>query len=387
MEEMDNWLEIRPVDGWMFRDGRPFNQSDSGAAEARSVFPPWPPTVVGAIRAAVWKGALQNAWDPARLGDGTDWQEEGVLGPLRFGPLLVLRNDRPESTDADKARPVFPMPLHIMYKDEGTSVTLTSVAPGPAQSCDLGGGAQAEQGVRLPRIRHPVEGAKTLEGHFVTARGMRAILRGGLPRGIEDIVPLQELIGREPRVGIAINPETRRVHDGALYMATYVRPAEGVSLALACQGLERDLGPRGLAALGGEHRMAEITPRAPVSLPAPVAPEGGRRLVVAITPVVLDRLPAPGEALGNLGTVVSACLGRVVRIGGWDSLNRRALPLKLAVPAGSVWFLENAPEDGGEYPPGAEGQAGTQAMPATIGEATEWGFGAVLLGKWEEQSW
>jgi len=344
---MGEWFEFRPVDSWMFRDGRPFDQNDMGAAEARSIFPPWPPTAVGAFRAALWQGPLKGKWDKAALGDGTDWQTDGVLGPLSFGPQILLRD----------GEPLFPAPLNLLRGKDGR---LTLLRPGPALECDLG------KAVRLPEPAEPLEGAKTLEEHFLTAAGMEKVLRGELPEA-GDLVPPDDIFTREERVGIAIDPDTRRVREGALYMASHVRPRPGVSLAMRCSGLAEGHAPSGLVALGGEHRAAEIRKRAGIALPRDATSDGGHRLMVAITPVVLERLPGPGEALAGLGRVVSACLGRPVRIGGWDSQNRRALPLKLALPAGSVWFLEQA-----------EGEA-----PDAIGQARDWGFGAVLTGRWE----
>ncbi len=346
---MGEWFEFRPVDSWMFRDGRPFDQNDMGAAEARSIFPPWPPTAIGAFRAAIWQGPLGSKWDKAVLGDGTDWQQTGTLGPLTFGPQILLR----------KGEPLYPAPLNLLRGKDGR---LTLLRPGPALECDHG------NAVRLPEPAEPLEGAKTLEEHFLSAAGMERRLAGGLPEA-GDLVRPDDIFTREERVGIAIDPDTRRVRDGALYMASHVRPKAGVTLAMRCSGLAEGHAPAGLVALGGEHRAAEIRNLDDdVLLPRGPAPQDGRRLVVAITPVVLDHLPGPGEDLAGLGRVVSACLGRPVRIGGWDSQNRRALPLKIALPAGSVWFLEEA----------GEGKA-----PEAIGLASDWGFGAVLSGRWE----
>lgn len=344
---MGEWFELRPVDSWMFRDGRPFNQSDAGAAVAHGIFPPWPPTSVGAFRAAVWQGPLGGKWDEVALGDGTDWQKEGVLGLLSFGPQILLRD----------SQPLFPTPLNLLRGKDGR---LTLLRPGLAQDCDLGD-------VRLPEPAEQLEGAKTLDEHFITASGMEKVLKGGTPAS-GDLVAQKELWGGETRVGIAIDPKTRRVREGALYMATHVRPKPGISLAMHCFGLAEGHAPDGLIAFGGEHRAAEIRGRDEVALPKGEGAREGRRLVVALSPVVLARLPGPGEALEGLGRVVSACLGRPVRIGGWDSQGKRALPLKLALPAGSVWFLDQADE---------------ADAPGTIGLASDWGFGAIVTGRWE----
>lgn len=340
------WLSLSALDTLMFRDGRPFNQSDAGASEATSVFPPWPLTVVGAVRAALWQGPLGGAWDKARLGDGTDWADENSLGPLAFSPPVVTRGDQP----------IYPMPLHILRDAAGE---LTFLQPGEKQSCDLGE-------VQLPQPARAVAGAKPLEGEFVTARGMERILDGGLPEP-DDIVAAREVFARENRVGIAIDAGTRRVQDGYLYMATHVRPAFDIAIRVGLSGWEGDL-PERLIAFGSEHRQAALGPCDAIALPG-CGPWQRRRIAVALSPVVLEKLPGPGEDLAGLGKVVSACLGKPQRIAGWDTKNRRSLPMRLALPAGSVWFLEGANDGHGC---------------AAIGLGTKWGFGALALGKWEK---
>ncbi len=340
------WLSLSALDTWMFRDGRPFDQSDAGAAEATSIFPPWPPTVVGAVRAALWQGLPGGKWDKSLLGDGTDWAEEGTLGPLSFTPPILLRD----------GKPIYPAPLHVL---RGGADAMTLLRPGEAQSCDLG---QA----RLPEPDAPLEGAKPLEGDFVTAEGMARILAGGLPE-VGDIVEGGSVFSREARVGIGIDPSSRRVREGMLYLASHVRPAPDVEICIGLSGWKNSL-PERLIAFGGEHRQAALAPREDVVLPGAQSPKGGRRIAVALSPIVLEALPGPGEDLAGLGNVVSACLGKPLRIGGWDSQNRRALPMRLALPAGSMWFLEDA---------------GDHAASAAIGLGTKWGFGALALGKWE----
>ena len=52
---------LAPTDTLFFRDGRPYNQDDDGLAHARSLFPPHPSTLTGALRAAL---ALGRTHDP-----------------------------------------------------------------------------------------------------------------------------------------------------------------------------------------------------------------------------------------------------------------------------------------------------------------------------------
>ncbi len=78
--------------------------------------------------------------------------------------------------------------------------------------------------------------------------------------------------------------------------------------------------------------------------------------------------------------VVSACLDRPLRIGGWDSLNRRPLPLRSVLPAGSVLFCELA-----EPRRFLDAMTDGVGLPA-LGERQAFGFGAVALGAWPDGS-
>ena len=64
-------------------------------------------------------------------------------------------------------------------------------------------------------------------------------------------------------------------------------------------------------------------------------------VLVALTPVLLDAgAPAGYELAIPGGRIVSACVDRPWRIGGWDSGARAPQPLRNAAPPGSVWFCE-----------------------------------------------
>ena len=100
---------------------------------------------------------------------------------------------------------------------------------------------------------------------------------------------------------------------------------------------------------------------------------------MAVTPVDLDPAvihePRPVEELGG-ARVVSACLDRPLRIGGWDSRHLRPLPLRNTLAPGSVLFCE------------AAGGTSLNAVKRSalglfqIGARTRWGFGLVAIGAW-----
>ena len=359
-------LTIDPLDTLMFRDGRPFNQADAGASEATSVFPPYPPTMVGAIRAALWR--FLGRWDAERLGNGTDWQDpQTTLGPLVFGAPLVLYD----------GAPAFPTPLHLV---SGEDESLTQLLPGRPMETDLGK-------VRLPGPREEIEGLKALNDRWLTAHGLEVVLAGDLPQR-DEWVDKDFIWRHESRVGIGIDRESRRTDrvqgsGGQLYMASHIRPSETTKLYITLRGWQGDhpfsQDEAKPVPLAGEHRMACISlAESPLALPPPPGALGkssGKTLYFAylVSPCVLDDL---AEAVRDLkGEVVSACLGKEQMIGGWDSENRKPVPLRPALPAGSVWFMQSdRPEEE------------ILALHGThIGVAGNWGFGQVLIGAWQER--
>ena len=95
---------IFPNDTLFFRDGTPFNQDDAGLAEARSVFPPYPPVVAGALRAGMartlgwpgWGNWQGNSSIVGRLGSGQN------MCCLQFnGPFLARVSDEQQNDIAD----------------------------------------------------------------------------------------------------------------------------------------------------------------------------------------------------------------------------------------------------------------------------------------------
>ncbi|MDF2369300.1 MAG: type III-B CRISPR module-associated Cmr3 family protein [Rhizobiaceae bacterium] len=362
-----------PLDTLMFRDGRPFNQGDEGASAAESLFPPPPPTLVGALRLAI---AQQNgyppAWPVALLGDGVNWQADTTqLGPLRFSAPLLLRADH-----QGRSEPLFPAPLHLAQATQNSSDVLTLLLPRAQYETDLGH-------VFLVSAPPGHLGVRPLEGDFLTMAGMQALINGKLP-DMSAIVRRDTLWQAESRVGIGRDSDKRVAKDGEFYVASHTRLADHVRMVLAVEGLDDKC--RFDAAnqrLGGEHRTAHLADCAVPQLPQ--APDGlashqGRFFyaAMAIAPVFFDDLPGPGANVPGLsGTLQSACFGKPQMLGGWDSgqgkkRQGKPLPMRPVLPAGSVFFMETDDRD-----------KALACHGTGIGRATEWGFGQVMIARWE----
>lgn len=372
-------FELRPVDTWFFRDSTPFTAEATPQEAVGSVFPPHPPTVAGALRAAL---ARRNGWNGA--GPWPRWMHPVIgngpddLGSLSFaGPLLI-----------GNGKPLFRCPRHVLgvVQRNGRWEPRTLLRPGPAVRCDLG------DSVRLPEPARSIAGErkqKSADDAWLTASGLAKVLRGHPPsagRRSGNVVRDADLWHAESRIGLARSGRTRTAAEGMLYSTRHVRPGRGVSLAVRVRGVPEDWRlPNGLLPLGGESRLAEcvrwdgaLGSGAPLRLRASPA----RLAVIAVTPLDLDPDVIRGtRAVPGLGgaRVVSACLGRPLRIGGWDSLARRPLPLRSYLPPGSVLFVESAsaitPEDEVSHSTGL----------CRIGASTSFGFGLAALGMWPER--
>jgi len=359
-------LAFYPVDTWFFRDGTPFDKKASPQDGVVGVFPPYPPTVAGALRVAL---ALANGWDgqspwapglESILGDGPE-----SLGHLRMtGPLIVHRG-----------APVLPMPRHVLgrVEDDGRWHAHDLVWPGKTSTpTDLG---------QITRLPPPAanEGGRLSPGNgqLTTLRGLERILRGQLPNE-DDVIATDALWTSEPRVGIEREAATRTAVDGALYSTAHVRLRPEVGIGVCADGLPSHWrSPAGsLTPLGGEGRLAlcdawdaDIA----LSLDAPVG-DSGVFVLVALTPVLLDRDVFVGKAqLVFDGTrIVFGCTARPLRIGGWDSRRREPLPLKNALPAGSTLFCETDRPD-------VIREAISDGL-LRIGRLTTMGFGLCAVG-------
>ena len=362
-------VQLYPVDTWFFRDSTPFTLGAAPQENVKSLFPPHPLTVVGALRMSLasgkgWNGYERWSKDICKiLGDGPD-----DLGALSLDGPFLLRN----------GKPLFRTPRHLLGLSRGTCWSPSAfLRPGAPVACDLG------SSVRLPDVVRSSHNAdlKTGDSWWLTSHGLSAVLNGTLPSE-EDVVPEQCLWLSEPRIGLARRVDTRTALDGMLYSTEHVRLRSNVSLGVRIAGLPAGWTPPfgQLLTLGGERRLAECEQwKSTVEFKVPWATirATGEFVAVALSPLELAHDTYTGvESLNDLGNahVVSACLDRPQRIGGWNSLERQPLAVRSVLPPGSTLFCKTAD-------PSSVVEAATAGNGMVrIGTRQEWGFGLVAIG-------
>lgn len=373
-------FQLTPIDTLFFRDSRPFDKGPLQSS-AETVFPPPGRTLAGALRLALargqgydGRGRWSNPQLVSTLGSGPN-----NLGKLRFcGPFLALGGEL-----------LYPMPLQILGKrdprtDEREAEVqgdrfqpTTRLTPGDEVLCDLGR-------ARLPVPDRPSATLDSGARFYLRREGLLDVLAGGLP-SMDTIVAPQALFEHESRIGLERDPSRRTAKTGLLYSATHLRLRDRVSIFLAVEGVP----DRWAAAcpkvipLGGESRMADlalvVTPT-PIGAPLDAIRESGRVTITLLTPLRMrrEKIPGPGcrHEIFAGAEVVSACLGKPIFLGGWDSAERAPLPLRPYLPAGSTWFCT------------VDNEA-VEAVAALHGATLDpdegaLGYGAVALGTWND---
>jgi CRISPR-associated protein Cmr3 len=358
-------FRLTPLDTLFFRDGRPFDMAET-QSDAESLFPPPTRTLVGALRLALargqgFSGVGQWGNELAKvLGDGPQ-----DLGQLRFaGPYLALDSEA-----------LFPLPMHIVgARGDKTFEATTFLAPGNEITCDLGR-------VRLPMPKTANVALQSGAGLFLRRTAFEALMGGDLSAANEFVLP-EQLFAFEPRTGLRRDPDKRTAVQGQLYRTQHVRLQDRASMVVEVDGLPPGWAkacPR-LITLGGENRMADVEwSKALPTIKAPMDTiQKTRQLTITLlTPLRLEKatMGRAGETFADWEgvSVVSACLGKPIFMGGWDGRNKTTVPLCPYLPPGSTWFCSVDAQ---------HVKTLSTRNGSCVGREAAFGFGAVALGLW-----
>jgi CRISPR-associated protein Cmr3 len=361
------------LDTGFFRSGQPFNAGEGGYSGVRSIFLPTINTLQGAIRTAL---AAAKGWSPAACGQlPPELGASDHLGVLSLrGPYLLFEDE-----------PYYQAPFHLLVKKNpgpGPSKRFVFLTPGEPVKCDLG------PEIRLPQPVEQLDGAGSVEGLYISKSGYTCLLAGRLPSETQ-VKERDKLWAEEPRIGLERNDNTRTAEDSRLYRIQHIRPKKGVKIRVVVSGLPDDWPelPGKVFPLGGEGRLSAVEVK-PCSkeeqfnlLPSypslePVTGNNLRFTVTLITPGCFKDLAGVVRhgPPGIPGRCLSACLLRPQLIGGWDLAKREPRPLTPYLAPGSTWFFESTARDLSVL---------NELHGACVGEKTAYGYGQILIGKWE----
>lgn len=357
------WIFIEPCDVWMFRDNKPFNAQQNFVA--RSIFPPTPQTMQGVIRTHYLeqKGADWNNLNGQypEVGDAIS------MGALRIsGPFVARRQN-------GAVERLFRAPLDLLHKraDDESAGEYRLLEPASEASFLTGS---------------PFTGWRPLTGGgdgFKEAKDWltEAQFKSYLSRQIGSLGKLteeHEVYEKEERVGLALNRGRRANEQGMFYHAEFIRPVKDVGVLVQVEPQGWFAPNEGYINIGGESRSGHYTV---VSEPGSLNHASGTNVrLVLLTPAYFSGGYQPmgtgvgrwDRWLGKDARLVSVVLDKPQHISGWDMANDRPRPLRHFVPAGSVYYFENAT---------ISDQPFTENSPEGL-EFGAMGFGAIAAGSW-----
>ncbi|CAB5504082.1 hypothetical protein THERMOT_1902 [Bathymodiolus thermophilus thioautotrophic gill symbiont] len=341
------FFEIKPTDTLFFRDGRPFNQDETiTLAGVKSIFPPSPATVAGAIMAIYakkmgWSGC--GAWEKS-IKDKLENKET----PLIFSGVFLKKG-----SDI-----LFPVPQHLIeLRPNGKKLKeidnknpcqnkeeknrkfnelheLAFLTPSKdTYKTDLGE-------VYLPEVKNQKDETviKPLDSYWITQAGLEQCLKLKKPNE-STLYHQSELWQLESKTGIERNYETHSVNQGMLYTSTHIRMCTDVSIVIGVENLpienlknETIAINNELMILGGEARTANITNTNSIDFSIFNFTKNSNLIYIASPTPVTDP-----QAIPNVKT---ACMPRQMRIGGWNSVTFKPLPLTPFLVPGTVLFMK-----------------------------------------------
>jgi len=382
---MSRALILEPHDMLLFRDGKPFSAGTE--TRARSLFPPTPFTVQGAIRARV---LFSSGVSPADYASGATPEarrlQELIGAPRRDYGRLRIRGPFLARKEGESWVRYYPAPADLLVK-EGTDREKSSHAvlrplPTPPWRANFPDDALCPLWLRIPDRLKEIRG-------WVSEGDLQAYLRGDTPR---KVCKEEEFLEREPRFGIALEASRRTVRESYLYLAEFLRLKEGVAFWVEVENLteQRLGGASGWMQLGGEARAVGYrvtSPALPELLRVP-SPLPERFKVVLLTPAWFSGgwQPEGGDwrrFFTGAVRLVSAAVLRYQALGGAYVDDRRRTgdfqkPMRRFVPAGSVYFFEARGEV--RLRPGVAALTETPTGEADFGQI---GFGLFAVGTWD----
>jgi hypothetical protein len=208
---MSETIFLEPVDGWSFRDGKPFEAGE--VSDAGTIFPPSPWSTAGCIRTALlrkhcpniekYAGCMMEKACP-ECGNGPCAAipivgAPGEPPPFSIGPPLLARRNAPDLLEI-----FYPTPGDLVVEEVGkhNSDEIRLMKPlhlPPGVSCSLRNVLPV--GVRAAGRIKPYY-SEDLKTDYLDTKQLSEYLDGKMPTSIGS----RPSWYREPRIGVGIDP-------------------------------------------------------------------------------------------------------------------------------------------------------------------------------------
>jgi CRISPR-associated protein Cmr3 len=317
-------LALDALDTLFFRDGKPFSLGEDTWADG--IFPPPLSVLYGALRTAFLSRHISELRNANGENDLTS-QLKIDFSAYHGGGIYYY--PCPLDIVEKKARKVWDEPeyqiLELVEKEYGCCSSL--------------------HGLDLPMMLQSKAQVEDASGLMDELSLNDYLLRNSVPKSL---LPINDYLTEEPKIGIGRNDRTRASDEGMLYRVGMKR-MHHLSFAVGYSGINIS---GKLMRLGGEGKSVSVSVleqkpcvRKPDNLSAKFF-----KLYLA-TPAIFREgwCPSPEKIPGEL---IAAVVGRPISIGGFDMKPKNGKrpgpkPMRRAVPAGSVYYYQGSSEEVG----------------------------------------
>ncbi len=309
-------IKIDAFDTLYFRDGKPFTMG--AETWGSGIFPPYPSMLYGALRSAYFSHNTQAFKDANTANDPTK--------NLKITGFHLMNNNEI----------YFPAPFDCVKEKDANDKKLFILKP---KECSIISNCPAKRLLRIDGKRK----VENIPDAWLDESSFQSYLMCDESNiAFKDI---DSLMTSEAKIGIGRSNATHTAEDSMLYRVAMKRMKE-TSLIIEFEGI--NLPEASLMKLGGEGRPVNYESIKDIQIKAPEINGNVFKLYLS-TPAMfkngwlperIDETTFEGEYDGLRLKLITASIGRVVHIGGFDMKAKEPKPMKRAVPAGSVFYFE-----------------------------------------------
>ncbi len=384
---MKRYISINPLDTLFFRDAKPFSMGSETWADG--VFPPFPSTILGAIRS---KYISNHPSGP------TDEVIETALHQISLFHMSILLD----------GQNYFPLPFDLVgikgeeapvdVRDGYNAVRLVL----KEMASEVGASSYACPMVLTTNSEERLE---SLEGGLLSRTSLKDYLENHIGEKVGSVQKIKDWIINEPKTGIGRSNETNTAAESQLYRVGMVRPLNFefiIGVELPGDYSAGTSNGSYLIKFGAESKAArmELIIDELVIDEFNIEPEFDE-MGYEVSPCYFKiYLSTPGvfkngwypdlSHYGIEADLLGAAVGKPNYVGGFDLRERRPKPLVRAVPAGSVYYYKSKNCSLKDVVEKIYGKSISEPVRVTETNGKESnvdlrndGFGIAYVGKWE----
>ncbi|WP_252244420.1 MULTISPECIES: type III-B CRISPR module-associated protein Cmr3 [unclassified Clostridium] len=357
-------IEITPLDTLFFKDAKAFNMEDETWAD--SFFPPYPSVLYGALRTVYFANHVDE------LDKATTKQD-----PTRN---LVIKNIS-YNINGDI---YYPLPKSIV-KLKGSKEQFIKLTP--KKNKFVSSQLLINSFCRSNLHSENIENGCIMKSSLANFLKCNIKEKDGILKNLT-ISTFDKYIKIENKIGIAIDKNKNSIKKENLYRINMLR-LEDMKINIEFEGI--DIPSEGFIKIGGEGKSLYYEEIEETLSCNPNKEETNKVLLYLSTPSIfkngwlpswIDKETLKGkyekDGIKVKLQLITACLGKVQYVGGYDIKNKSPKPMGKAVPAGSVYYFE--------IEEGSKNDIIQLFHNKSISEENtcKEGFGIVYVGSWEE---